>query len=130
MSLPRTDVQHACLLTPCYELYPHARLNATAYPPIRPRPQSKRVDAESAAMLLRLYFGNPRMAVRVKPRVNIVRRQEQEGQGGQEEQKGTGAAERPRAEGQQGRVDDGPGASGGAAGTAGGEGNSSTGSSS
>ncbi|KAG2429435.1 hypothetical protein HYH02_014090 [Chlamydomonas schloesseri] len=34
--------------------------------------QAKGVDAEAAAMLLRLYFGNPRLAVRVNPRPNVV----------------------------------------------------------
>ena len=34
--------------------------------------QARGVDAEAAAMLLRLYFGNPRLAVRINPRPNVV----------------------------------------------------------
>ncbi|EFJ43682.1 hypothetical protein VOLCADRAFT_106688 [Volvox carteri f. nagariensis] len=35
--------------------------------------QACKLDSESAAMLLRLYFGNPRLAVRVNAQVNIKR---------------------------------------------------------
>ncbi|KXZ49578.1 hypothetical protein GPECTOR_20g434 [Gonium pectorale] len=33
--------------------------------------EARKLDAESAAMLLRLYYGNPRQAVRINPRVVI-----------------------------------------------------------
>ncbi|GLC36109.1 hypothetical protein PLESTB_001379700 [Pleodorina starrii] len=33
--------------------------------------KTRKLDSETAAMLLRLYFGNPRLAVRINARVNI-----------------------------------------------------------
>ncbi|PNH05417.1 hypothetical protein TSOC_008323 [Tetrabaena socialis] len=41
--------------------------------------QARGVDAESAAMLLRLYYGDPRLAVRVKPKAIVVKRSPEDG---------------------------------------------------
>ncbi|KAG2431553.1 hypothetical protein HXX76_009567 [Chlamydomonas incerta] len=68
--------------------------------------QAKGVDAEAAAMLLRLYFGNPRLAVRINPRPNVVlvdrgEEEEQAQAPGRKGEKGKGQGDgRDHAEGQ------------------------------
>ncbi|KAG2489105.1 hypothetical protein HYH03_012331 [Edaphochlamys debaryana] len=66
--------------------------------------QARRVDSESAAMLLRLYFGDPRRAVRVVPQPVLIRKSEGRGEGGPKSGAGVGPEEGAKEAGKAGEA--------------------------